>query len=167
MFVRNAWYNAGWDHMFTQGKRSIVARQMAGERVVLYRKPDGQIAAMEDRCPHRQAALSLGQKEGDGLRCMYHGMRFGADGKCNEIPGQDTIPERACVRVYPVVEKDNWVWVWMGDKEKADPKLIPFAVTRESTEIPASSLNPSPAKTSGTSDGLVSTMFKPNCFAIL
>lgn len=128
MFVRNAWYNAGWDHLFTQGKRSIVARQMAGERVVLYRKPDGQIAAMEDRCPHRQAALSLGQKEGDGLRCLYHGMRFGADGKCNEIPGQDTIPERACVRVYPVVEKDNWVWVWMGDKEKADPKLIPFAV---------------------------------------
>lgn len=136
MFVRNAWYNAGWDYLFTQSQRNsltqakgaLVARKIAGERVVLYRKPNGELVAMEDRCPHRQAALSLGQKEGDGLRCMYHGLRFGPDGKCNEIPGQDTIPERACVRVFPVVEKDNWVWVWMGDRDKADPKLIPHAV---------------------------------------
>ena len=136
MFPRNAWYNAGWDYMFTQSQKNgliqskgaLVARKIAGERVVIYRKPTGQIAAMEDRCRHRQAALSLGQKEGDGIRCMYHGMRFGADGKCNEIPGQETIPERACVRVFPVVEKDNWVWVWMGDPAKADEKLIPHAV---------------------------------------
>lgn len=116
MFVRNAWYNAGWDHMFTQSQHregmrqsrgGLVARKIAGERVVLYRKPDGQIVAMEDRCPHRQAALSLGMKEGENLRCMYHGLRFGPDGKCNEIPGQDRISERACVRVFPVVEKDN------------------------------------------------------------
>nr|ALV86412.1 vanillate O-demethylase oxygenase subuni [uncultured bacterium 16] len=136
MFVKNAWYNAGWDHMFTQSQRSglsqskgsLVSRKIAGERVVVYRKPTGQIVAMEDRCPHRQAALSLGQKEGDGIRCLYHGMRFGADGKCNEIPGQETIPERACVRVFPTIEKDNWVWVWMGDPAKADEKLIPHAV---------------------------------------
>lgn len=136
MFVKNAWYNAGWDYLFTQSQRNsltqakgaLVARKIAGERVVLYRKPNGQLVALEDRCPHRQAALSLGQKEGDNLRCLYHGMRFGPDGKCNEIPGQETIPERACVRVFPVVEKDNWVWVWMGDPAKADEKLIPHAV---------------------------------------
>ena len=136
MFVKNAWYNAGWDYMFTQSQRnsltqakgSLVARRIAGERVVLYRKPDGRMVALEDRCAHRQAALSLGQKEGESIRCLYHGMRFGADGKCNEIPGQETIPERACVRVYPVVEKDNWVWVWMGEPAKADEKLIPHAV---------------------------------------
>ena len=136
MFVKNAWYNAGWDYMFTQSQKnaltqskgSLVARKIAGERVVLYRKPSGQMVALEDRCVHRQAALSLGQKEGDNLRCMYHGLRFGPDGKCNEIPGQDHIPPRACVRAFPVVEKDNWVWVWMGDPARADEKLIPHAV---------------------------------------
>lgn len=128
MFVKNAWYCAGWDYMITQGKNSIVARKLAGERVVLYRKPNGEVVAMEDRCPHRQAALSLGAKEGDHLRCMYHGMKFSPEGKCVEIPGQDTIPERACVRTMPVVEKDNWVWVWMGELSKADPALIPFAI---------------------------------------
>lgn len=136
MFVKNAWYNAGWDYHFTQsqqnglkqGKGALVARKIAGERVVLYRKPNGQITALEDRCVHRQAALSLGQKEGDNIRCMYHGLRFGPDGKCNEIPGQDHIPTKACVRAFPVVERDNWVWVWMGDPAKADEALIPFAI---------------------------------------
>lgn len=104
------------------------SRKIAGKRVVLYRKPGGELVAMADECPHRQAALSLGRKEGDSLRCMYHGMKFDASGKCTEIPGQDRIPPRACVRVYPVVEKDNWIWVWMGDPAQADQTLICSAV---------------------------------------
>lgn len=128
MFVKNAWYCAGWDYMVTQGKNSLVARKLAGERVVLYRKPSGEIVAMEDRCPHRQAALSLGAKEGDSIRCMYHGLKFAPDGRCTEVPGQETIPTKACVRTYPVLEKDNWIWVWMGDPARVDPALIPFSV---------------------------------------
>lgn len=128
IFVKNAWYCAGWDHELSQGKTAVLSRRIAGESVVPYRKLDGAVVALEDRCPHRQAALSLGRKEGDSLRCMYHGMKFGPDGQCNEIPGQTTIPERACVRAFPVVEKDNWIWVWMGDAVKADPALICFSV---------------------------------------
>lgn len=128
VFLNNAWYCAGWDHEFHQGRKAIIARKIAGERVVLYRKPDGKVVALEDRCAHRQAALSLGSKEGGSLRCMYHGMKFNAEGVCEEIPGQSTIPERACVRAFPVVEKDNWVWVWMGEPAKADPALICHSV---------------------------------------
>lgn len=128
MFLKNAWYCAGWDYEFHQGADAIVARKIAGERVVLYRKPDGKMVALEDRCPHRQAALSLGRKEGGSLRCMYHGMKFDGEGACEEIPGQTHIPEQACVRVFPVVEKNNWVWVWMGDPAQADQNLICFSV---------------------------------------
>ncbi len=128
VFLKNAWYCAGWEHQFHQGRKAIVARKIAGEHVVLYRRPDGKMVALEDRCPHRQAALSLGQKEGGSLRCMYHGLKFNSEGICEEVPGQATIPERACVRSFPVVEKDSWVWVWMGDPDKADPNLICFSV---------------------------------------
>src|SRR5277367_1530976 len=128
MFVKNCWYCAGWDSDLSQGKSKLLAREIAGELVVLYRKPDGGVVAMEDRCPHRQAALSQGTKEGDAIRCIYHGLKLGPDGRCIEIPGQDKIPEKAFVRTYPVVEKDNWIWVWMGDPAKADPSLICFAV---------------------------------------
>ena len=128
MFVKNAWYCAGWDYSVSLARDAIVPRMIAGERLVLFRTPQGQLVAFEDRCPHRQAALSLGRKEGDTLRCMYHGLRFASDGRCVEVPERDRIPERARVRVFPVVEEDNWIWVWMGDPERADETLIPFAV---------------------------------------
>lgn len=134
MFLKNCWYHAGWDFEVTLGKESIVPRKIAGETILLYRKPDGAIVAMEDRCPHRQAALSLGRKEGESLRCMYHGLKFAPDGKCVEVPGQTRIPEAACVRVYPVVETNNCIWVWMGDREKADPALICPAVPARDSE---------------------------------
>ena len=128
MFLMNSWYCAVWDYQVSQGKDSIIARKIAGKRIVLYRKPGGQLVALEDLCPHRGAALSLGRKEGESLRCMYHGLRFDADGRCSEIPGQERIPPNACVRAFPVVEKDNWIWVWMGDPAQADPGLIVDAI---------------------------------------
>ena len=62
MFVKNAWYCAGWDYNVSLGRDAIVPRRIAGERLVLFRTPDGRVVAFEDRCPHRQAALSLGRK---------------------------------------------------------------------------------------------------------
>ncbi|MDB5859396.1 MAG: aromatic ring-hydroxylating dioxygenase subunit alpha [Ramlibacter sp.] len=123
MFLRNCWYVAGWTRD-VQGD-AVVARKIIGDRVVLYRQPSGRLVALQDRCPHRHAPLSLGRIEGDTLRCMYHGLRFGADGRCVEVPGQDTIPAKACVRSYPVREAGCWIWVWMGDPEQADAALIP------------------------------------------
>ncbi|MFT4191355.1 MAG: Rieske 2Fe-2S domain-containing protein, partial [Comamonas sp.] len=123
MFIKNCWYCAGWDHEVNSGRNALVHRKIAGEDIVFYRTATGKVIAMEDRCPHRHAPLSVGQKEGDGIRCMYHGMKFESDGVCSHVPGQPR-PSNACVRVFPVVEKNNWIWVWMGDPAKADPALI-------------------------------------------
>lgn len=133
MFLKNSWYCAGWDHEVTQAKHSVIPRKIAGEYVVLYRQLNGAVVALEDRCPHRQAPLSLGRKEGNSLRCMYHGMLFEPSGKCTEVPAVSKIPERACVRSFPVVEKNNWVWIWMGDPAKADEALIPHSLGPSST----------------------------------
>jgi nitrite reductase/ring-hydroxylating ferredoxin subunit len=129
MFLRNCWYVAGWSRDVPGD--GLVARTILGDPVVLYRKSDGTIAALEDRCCHRLAPLSRGRKEGDELRCMYHGLKFAASGKCTEIPGQDLIPATARVRAYPVVEQDCWVWIWMGDPERAEARLIPRALNHD------------------------------------
>jgi vanillate O-demethylase monooxygenase subunit len=34
------------------------------------------------------------------------------------------VPPSARVRAYPLVEKNHWLWIWMGDPAKADPALI-------------------------------------------
>ena len=109
MFLHNCWYVAGWSHDFSSERP--VARTMLGEPIVLYRKADGGIAALADRCCHRLAPLSKGRIEGDDLRCMYHGLKFAPSGSCVEIPGQSVVPSHARVRAYPVVEQDCWVWV--------------------------------------------------------
>jgi vanillate O-demethylase monooxygenase subunit len=56
---------------------------------------------------------------------MYHGLKFAPDGRCIEIPGQERIPQSACVRRFPLQVVGSWVWVWMGDADKADTAAIP------------------------------------------
>ena len=99
-------------------------RLILNEPVVMYRKRDGSAVALEDRCAHRQAPLSKGQVRGDNIQCPYHGMRYGPDGKCVLIPSQDSVPDTARVKAYPVVERHKWIWIWIGDPALADPDLI-------------------------------------------
>jgi phenylpropionate dioxygenase-like ring-hydroxylating dioxygenase large terminal subunit len=108
MFLRNAWYIAAWSEDVTD---KPLARMLLGESIVLFRTAAGVTAALEDRCCHRAAALSMGQVVQKGLMCGCHGRVFNTEGKCVEVPGQSRIPERARVRTYPTVEKNEFVWL--------------------------------------------------------
>jgi len=121
MFVRNAWYVAAWDHEVT---RSMKRRIILDEPVLLFRKDDGTAVALEDRCCHRQAPLSMGKLIGNIVKCPYHGLEFDSSGKCVKVPSQDMVPPSAKVRSYPLVERNHWLWIWMGEPAKADPALI-------------------------------------------
>ncbi len=123
MFIRNLWYVAAWSYDLTDAPLGCV---ITGVPVVLYRRADGTAVGLEDRCPHRFAPLSAGRIEGDDLRCMYHGLRFGCDGLCKEMPARAPAPALQ-VRTFPVVEKWDWLWVWMGDPALADAADIPDA----------------------------------------
>lgn len=125
-YVRNCWYVAGWEQDLAP--ETPFAIRIIDDRIVIWRSASGQLHALEDRCVHRLAPLSLGRCEGENIRCMYHGLLFAADGRVAEIPGQEMIPAQARVRHYPVVERHSWIWVWMGDPALADPALIPPAV---------------------------------------
>ncbi len=125
-YVRDAWYVAAWSCDLPTAQPFAIS--ILGEALVLYRSASGRMAALEDRCVHRLAPLSLGRCEGERLRCMYHGLLYEPDGQVCEIPGETRIPARARVRSYPIVERHDWIWIWMGDPVRADPTLIPPAV---------------------------------------
>jgi vanillate O-demethylase monooxygenase subunit len=125
-YVRNTWYVAGWAQDFTSERPLGIS--LLGEPVVIWRGADNVLTALEDRCVHRLAPLSLGRCEGAKLRCMYHGLLYDRSGAVTEIPGQDLIPPGAKVRSYPVCERHSWVWVWLGDPAACDAALIPPAV---------------------------------------
>jgi len=123
-FVREAWYVLAWDHEI--GASGFFTRTVLGQALLAYRTADGEVVVLEDRCPHRQAPLSRGTREGDAIRCGYHGLKFDRSGHCVDLPGlEGPIPLRVCVRRYPVRVHRRWVMVWMGQAHTADPALLP------------------------------------------
>jgi phenylpropionate dioxygenase-like ring-hydroxylating dioxygenase large terminal subunit len=117
MFPLDQWYVAGFSWEFQD---KPLARTLLGQPVVLFRA-DGKMAAMDDRCSHRHLPLSCGTLEGPGIRCGYHGLLFARDGRCAEIPGQTQIPSMANVRAYPLEERNQIVWIWMGATPESQP----------------------------------------------
>jgi vanillate O-demethylase monooxygenase subunit len=123
MWIRNCWYVIAWDHEIPD--EGLFTRTVLNEPILVYRGADGDLVAMEDRCCHRLAPLSKGRREGDCVRCGYHGLKFDSTGVCVDAPGLASIPPKARVKTYPVVEHNKWVFVWMGEADQADPALLP------------------------------------------
>lgn len=61
---------------------------LGDQPVVLWRDAGGVARALEDRCPHRRAPLSLGCVLGNGMiQCGYHGWTYdGGTGHLKDIP---------------------------------------------------------------------------------
>ncbi|WP_404478070.1 Rieske 2Fe-2S domain-containing protein [Novosphingobium sp. BL-52-GroH] len=114
-FLHNAWYMAAWS---SEVDRTPMARTLLGMPVLLYRSEAGDPMAMDDICPHRFAPLSKGKLVGDAIECPYHGLRFARDGRCIHSPAPPA-PGALRTRVYPVAEKDQIIWYWPGDPDRA------------------------------------------------
>lgn len=122
-WMSNAWYVAGWD---SEIDRTPLTRAICGVPMMFYRKLDRSVVAMRDACPHRMLPLSMGLREGDSIRCKYHGLKLGPDGVAEEMPLRtDAVNKRVCAETFLVAERHRFVWVWIGDKAAADPALIP------------------------------------------
>ncbi|MBR0755287.1 aromatic ring-hydroxylating dioxygenase subunit alpha [Bradyrhizobium jicamae] len=122
IFQRNVWYVAAKSE---DVDRQLRRRTILNEPVLLYRTERGEVAAMQDLCPHRFAPLSRGTLFGDIVQCKYHGLRFDALGRCVHNPHGDVITQRMHVRRYPTAERHGFIWIWMGDSAQAEPERIP------------------------------------------
>jgi phenylpropionate dioxygenase-like ring-hydroxylating dioxygenase large terminal subunit len=117
MFLHNRWYVAAWSD---EVNRTLLPRTILGEDVLLYRTKYGQAVALENRCAHRRLPLSAGRLCGDEIECGYHGLAYDAAGRCTKIPGQDT-PRNLGIKAFPLVERDQFVSIWIGDPALANP----------------------------------------------
>lgn len=122
-YLRNAWYCVAWS---SEIGPTPFARVILDEPVLLYRGENGRVVAMSDRCPHRYAPLHRGTLHGEIIACPYHGLQFGPDGMCRHNPhGDGRVPDRQVLKVYPIVERQNVAWIWMGDPARADRSEAP------------------------------------------
>ncbi len=93
--------------------------RVLGEELVLFR--DGaRVFALDDRCPHRGARLSLGACRFKAtISCPYHGWTFDGTGACVAaiMEGPDSnIPGRAKVKSYPALQRNGLIWVYIGER---------------------------------------------------
>lgn len=134
-FVRNTWYMAAWAENVAEGQ--VIGTKIIGEGVAIYRKADGTLAAVENRCPHRHAPLSLGRVvHGDKIQCIYHGLEYDESGACTLNPHPPgNLPSRAKIKSYTAVEKHKAIWVWMGEKTPDLSKIPDFSVLDNVPEL--------------------------------
>lgn len=124
--IRNQWYGILQADELKGGKPVGVTR--LGEKLVLWRKANGEIGCLADRCCHRGASLSHGCLEQDTLHCPFHGFSYDTSGKVVCIPanGKNTpVPDRYHVRAYRAVEQYGFIWLWSGEHAAELPE-IPF-----------------------------------------
>jgi phthalate 4,5-dioxygenase oxygenase subunit len=96
-----------------------VRARLLGEDLVVFRDTKGRVGVMDERCPHRGASLAFGRNEDCGLRCLYHGWKFGVDGEIKEMASEppDSRMRNLKHRAYPTQEAGGFVWVWMGPQD--------------------------------------------------
>ncbi len=100
--------------------------RLLGENLVAFRDTEGRIGLLDHVCPHRCASLFYGRNEENGLRCLYHGWKFDAAGRCVDIPNEPAgsgFGGQIRATAYPCVEKNGIVWTYLGPDRDRPPPL--------------------------------------------
>ena len=62
--------------------------RLLGEDLIAFRDSMGRIGLLGDHCAHWGASLFFGRNEDCGLRCVYHGWKYDATGRCVDMPNE-------------------------------------------------------------------------------
>ncbi|GAA1607666.1 aromatic ring-hydroxylating dioxygenase subunit alpha [Actinoplanes couchii] len=106
-------------------ERQVKPVRLLGEDLVLFRKPDRTWGLVGRFCAHRGVDLAFARHEEGGLRCLYHGWLYGADGRCKEQPAEPAhsrFIDKVRIPSYPCVERNGIVFAYLGE---GDPPPLP------------------------------------------
>ncbi len=101
--------------------------RLLGEDLVAFRDTAGRPGLLAEACPHRRASLFFGRNEENGIRCVYHGWKFGVDGRCLETPTEPLdsgLREGIRALSYRCVERNGIVWAYLAP-ERGEPPALP------------------------------------------
>lgn len=122
--IPNQWYAILESREVRSGKVTAVKRM--GEQLAAWRDTNGQATVINDRCPHRGAALSAGKLSGGCIQCPFHGFEYDPSGACKLVPanGRTVTPPKALhVKAYPTRETHGLVFIWWGEPRSEYPPL--------------------------------------------
>lgn len=120
--LRNLWYPVAASWMVRDVPLGLTR---LGERIVLWRDGAGRVQAVEDRCPHRGARLSMGWNTGSTIACWYHGVEVDGGGHMAKVPAiANCVTEgRKLNKAYPLIERAGAIFLWFGE-EGVEPAAL-------------------------------------------
>ncbi len=104
--------------------------ELLGEKIVIWLDATGKPAAVQDRCCHRSAQLSIGKVVDGNICCAYHGWQFKSDGACDRVPQlkkDEAIPATYKVQSYRCQECYGYGWVCLAEPLIDIPKIAEAA----------------------------------------
>ena len=104
------WHCLGLSDSFRDGKPHSV--QAFGTKLVVFATSKGDFAVLDAYCRHMGGDLSQGTIKGDEVACPFHDWRWGANGRCKQIPYARRVPPVAKTRAWKVLDQDGMLFVW-------------------------------------------------------
>jgi len=135
--MRQHWLPACMSEEVAEADGTPVRARLLGVDLVVFRDTKGRVGVLDEHCPHRGASLAFGRNEDCGLRCLYHGWKFGVDGEIQEMASEppDSRMRNLRHQAYPVHEAGGFIWVWMGDADAMRPFQTPAWAPSPATRI--------------------------------
>jgi 5,5'-dehydrodivanillate O-demethylase len=89
--------------------------KILGEELVVFLDSQGQYGCVAEACSHRGVSLYYGFVEDGGIRCSYHGWKYGLQGECLEQPFEPrSFKQNIHHPGYPVQKLAGILFVYMG-----------------------------------------------------
>src|SRR5262245_21683538 len=123
--MRRYWIPALLSGEVSEPDGAPVRVKLLGAELIAFRDTSGRIGLLDEFCPHRRASLFFGRNEECGLRCVYHGWKFDADGHCLDMmnePEELQFKHKIRTGAYPTVELGGIVWAYMGPEDRKPPR---------------------------------------------
>jgi phenylpropionate dioxygenase-like ring-hydroxylating dioxygenase large terminal subunit len=124
--MRRYWMPALLSSEVPQPDSDPVRVRLLGEDLIAFRDTNGAVGLIQNNCPHRGASLFFGRNEEAGIRCVYHGWKFDADGNCVDMPNEPAesdFKHKVKASAYPTVEQAGLVWAYMGPADNQPPMV--------------------------------------------
>jgi nitrite reductase/ring-hydroxylating ferredoxin subunit len=132
------WYHLAMSSALPPG--AVLPRRVCGRDVVAFRTESGALGALDAHCPHLGAHLGYGGRVvGEALRCPFHALHWGADGRCVGADDTGRPGIRARARAWPVRELHGALMVYYSARgeppwwEIPDPGMEGWSEPRSET----------------------------------
>jgi nitrite reductase/ring-hydroxylating ferredoxin subunit len=122
------WFQVAWSA--DVGERAVHRMTYFGRDLVAWRSESGEVSVMDAYCGHLGAHLGHGgHVEGDRIVCPFHGWEWNTDGRNVCIPYQERAHRGRRIRTFPVVERNESIYVWHDVERRAPYFDVPDVFT--------------------------------------